>query len=48
VVRERLQFVEAEVGKNGESVLVGWARDSAYRFLPLVRHPDLGLVKHAC
>jgi hypothetical protein len=27
-------------------VLVEWARDSAYRFFPLVRHPDLGLVLH--
>lgn len=47
VVRERPSFVEAEVtGKNGESVLVQWVRDSAYRFFPLVQHPELGLTLH--
>ena len=46
VLRERLAFVEAEVSKDGESVLMEWARDSAYRFFPLVRHPDLGLALH--
>lgn len=43
VIRARRSFVEAEVGKDGETVLVQWARDSAYRFFPLVRHPDFGL-----
>ena len=46
VLRERLSFVEAEVSKDAESVLMEWARDSAYRFFPLVRHPDLGLALH--
>lgn len=46
VLRERLAFVEAEVSKNGETVLMEWARDSAYRFFPLVCHPDLGLALH--
>jgi hypothetical protein len=27
-------------------VLVEWTRDSAYRFFPLVEHPDFGLVLH--
>jgi hypothetical protein len=47
IVRERPTFVEAEVSKDGETVLMQWARDSAYRFFPLVHHPDLGLVLHA-
>jgi hypothetical protein len=47
VIRERPSFVEAEVGKGGQSVLMEWARDSAFRFFPLVRHPDLGLTLHA-
>jgi hypothetical protein len=46
IVRERLGFVEAEVGKDREAVLVQWARDSAYRFFPLVTHPDFGLALH--
>jgi hypothetical protein len=39
IIRERRGFVEAEVGKNGETgetVLMQWAHDSAYRFFPLV------------
>jgi len=46
VVRERRSFVEAEIRKQGETVLLQWARDSAYRFFPLVRHPDFGLALH--
>ena len=46
VIRERRAFVEAEVGKDRETVLVQWARDSAYRFFPLVTHPDFGLALH--
>jgi len=46
VVRERAAFVEAEVSKDRETVLMEWARDSAYRFFPLVCHPDLGLALH--
>lgn len=44
VVRERPKFVEAVVAKDDERVLVQWAADSAYRFFPLVEHPDFGLV----
>lgn len=47
VVRERPSYVEAEVSAAGESVRVEWARDSAYRFFPLVQHDELGLVLHA-
>jgi hypothetical protein len=46
VVRERPAFVEAEVSRAGEVVRLEWARDSAYRFFPLVEHPDLGLALH--
>ena len=46
VLRERPSHVEAEVRTPDEIVRVEWARDSAYRFFPLVRHPDLGLALH--
>jgi hypothetical protein len=45
-VRERPAYVEARVVRAGDSVLVEWARDSAYRFFPLVEHPDFGLTLH--
>ena len=44
--RERSGFVEAEVRRGGEQVLLQWARDSAFRFFPLVEHEDLGLTLH--
>ncbi len=46
VLRERPFFVEAQISRGDDSVLMQWARDSAYRFFPLVRHEDLGLVLH--
>lgn len=46
LLRERRSFVEAEVGRQGDSVRMEWARDSSFRFFPLVRHPDLGLTLH--
>jgi hypothetical protein len=46
IVRERPSFVEAQVSRHGDTVLMEWVRDSAYRFYPLVRHPDLGLTLH--
>jgi len=27
-------------------VILEWARDSAFRFFPLIEHPDLGIVLH--
>lgn len=45
-LRERPAYVEAVVAKGGDRVLLEWTRDSAYRFFPLVRHNDLGLVLH--
>jgi hypothetical protein len=46
IVRERPSYVEAQVAAAGDSVRVEWTRDSAYRFFPLMRHDDFGLVLH--
>ncbi len=46
VLRERPTYVEAQVRRGTESVLMQWAQDSAYRFFPLARHDDLGLTLH--
>jgi hypothetical protein len=46
VLRERPTFVEAEVGRGGESVILQWAQDSAYRFFPLVESEVFGLTLH--
>lgn len=46
VIRERPTFVEAEVRRRSDSVVIQWAHDSAYRFFPLVRHEELGLTLH--
>jgi hypothetical protein len=46
VLRERASFVEAQVGQQDDHVRMEWARDSSFRFFPLVRHPDLGLTLH--
>ena len=46
VLRERPTFVEAEVVRGGESVILQWAQDSAYRFFPLVESDVFGLVLH--
>lgn len=45
-LRERPGFVEAEISSRGETVRMEWVRDSAYRFFPLVEHPELGLALH--
>ncbi len=46
VVRERPTFVEAEIRRGDDSVVIQWAHDSAYRFFPLVQHEELGLALH--
>lgn len=46
VIRERPTFVEAETRRGGDSVIIQWAHDSAYRFFPLVQHEELGLTLH--
>lgn len=45
-VRERPAFVEAIVRRKAESVILQWTQDSAFRYFPLVEHPDLGLTLH--
>jgi hypothetical protein len=46
ILRERPTFVEAEATRGGESVLLQWAQDSAYRFFPLVESEVFGLTLH--
>jgi len=46
VTRERPTFVEAIVRRGEHHVIVQWVCDSAYRFFPLVEHPDFGLTLH--
>ena len=46
VVREYATFVEAEITRAQDGVLLQWAQDSAYRFFPLIEHPDFGLALH--
>lgn len=46
VVRERPGFVEATASRHGQSLIIEWARDSAFRFFPLMEHDELGLTLH--
>ncbi len=46
VMREYATFVEAEITKGSDGVLLQWVQDSAYRFFPLIEHPDFGLALH--
>jgi len=39
-------FVEALVRKDADAAVVQWARDSAFRFFPLVEDPAFGLTLH--
>ncbi|MDP1569893.1 MAG: hypothetical protein Q8L86_07810 [Vicinamibacterales bacterium] len=45
-VRERPGFVEAQVARGADTLVIEWARDSAFRFFPLVEHDMLGLTLH--
>jgi hypothetical protein len=45
-LRERPGYVEATVSREGHALIMEWARDSAFRFFPLVEHDALGLVLH--
>jgi hypothetical protein len=45
-IRERPGFVQATVSDGVHTLLVEWARDSAFRFFPLVEHDELGLTLH--
>lgn len=46
-VRESVAFAEARVSLAGESTLVQWVRDSAYRFFPLEENVDLGITMNS-
>jgi hypothetical protein len=46
IIREATSFVEVEVDKNGETLIIQWVRDSAFRFFPLVRDAVLGNTLH--
>jgi hypothetical protein len=46
VTRERTGIVEAEVGDDEDRVRLEWARDSAFRFFPLLHHDGFGLTLH--
>jgi hypothetical protein len=45
-IHERRGYVEVLVGKGGDTVLMQWTHDSAFRFFPLVQHEELGLTLH--
>jgi hypothetical protein len=46
ILRERPAYVEALVSKGEGRVLIQWTCDSAFRFFPLLAHPELGLTLH--
>jgi antitoxin (DNA-binding transcriptional repressor) of toxin-antitoxin stability system len=39
-------YIRAVVGKGKQATKVEWARDSSWRFMPTVRHEQLGFVLH--
>ena len=43
LLREAPTFAEAEIRLGGESTLIQWAQDSAFRFFPLIEDEELGL-----
>ena len=45
-LRDTAHFVEAAVRAGPEQVLLQWARDSAFRFFPLIEDELLGLTLH--
>jgi hypothetical protein len=45
-LREMPALVEARVGKERQTVLMQWARDSAFRFFPLLTDDTFGLTLH--
>lgn len=46
ILRDIAGFKEALVSKGDGKTLVQWARESAFRFFPLVENEELGLVLH--
>jgi len=45
-VREAASFVEAIVSKGNDRTAMQWARDSAFRFFPLIEDDIMGLALH--
>lgn len=45
-LREALSFVEARVRRDGDHTIIQWARDSAFRFFPLIADELMGLTLH--
>lgn len=45
-LRTLASYVEASVKKKGNTILVQWTRDSAFRFFPLVEDETFGLTLH--
>jgi hypothetical protein len=45
-LRERPGYVEAVVTRASDQLVMEWARDSAFRFFPLVEDAQLGLALH--
>lgn len=46
VLRARTGLVEAEVADAADRARLEWARDSAFRYFPLLEHDELGLTLH--
>lgn len=46
VVRELRTFIEAEIIGPDDRIRMEWARDSSFRFFPLIRHEEFGLTLH--
>ncbi|MBN1606547.1 MAG: hypothetical protein JW940_07925 [Polyangiaceae bacterium] len=46
VLMQRVGFVRSVVAETSSSTKVEWAHDSAWRFLPPVRHPQAGFCLH--
>lgn len=46
ILREAPSFIEARVRRAAERTVIQWARDSAYRFFPLIEDQLMGLALH--
>ena len=46
IIRDRNGFIEADISKGNDSILVQWTTDSCFRFFPLLEDKDFGLTMH--
>jgi hypothetical protein len=46
LLRRFPSFIEARIERGEETLIMQWAYDSAFRFFPLIAHPDLGYTLH--